>query len=107
MNLNKFCLIIYLQLIVADCIASASGDYRSFATGNWNSAGTWETFNGASWVAAISTPTSTDGAITIQTGHTVTVSANVSVDEVTVDAGGTISITAGKTLTIVNGTGND
>ncbi len=32
--------------------APASGDFRSAASGTWNSTATWETFNGSSWVAA-------------------------------------------------------
>src|SRR5262245_13978042 len=54
-------------------IAAANGDYRSKATGNWNSLLTWERYNGTIWVAAVASPTSTDGVITIQNGHTVTV----------------------------------
>ena len=38
--------------------APANGDYRSAASGNWKDNSTWETFNGSSWVAASSTPTS-------------------------------------------------
>ena len=87
--------------------AAASGDYRSSATGNWNAATSWEKYNGASWAAAIAAPTSADGVITIQNGHTITVTANVTVDEVTVDAGGALTISTAKTLTIANGTGND
>ena len=89
------------------CFAQASGDYRSKVTGNWNAIGTWETYNGSSWVNAVTTPTSASGVITIQNIHTVSVSANVTVDEVIVDAGGAISINNGRTLTIANGTGND
>ena len=87
--------------------ATAAGEYRSKATGNWNVISTWETYNGTSWVNASSTPTSTDGLIEIQTGHTVTVTVNVTVDQVAVSTGGTLSIIAGKTLTIANGTGDD
>lgn len=87
--------------------ASTSGDYRSKATGNWNATSTWEYYNGASWVAAASTPTSSDGIITIQNGHTVTVTASVTVDQLTLDAGGALTIFSGKNLTIAAGTGND
>ncbi len=55
----------------------ASGNYRSAASGNWNSTTTWQTFNGSSWVAAGSTPTTQK--ITIQGGHTVTVTRRRSV----------------------------
>ena len=87
--------------------AAVSGDYRSIATGNWGSTSTWETYNGSSWVAAGVTPGSTNNVITIQTGHTVTIAANVTVDQVVVDAGGTLIVQSAKTMTLANGTGDD
>ena len=87
--------------------AAANGDYRSKATGNWSATTTWEFYNGTSWVAATGTPTSADGIITIQSGHTVTVTVSISVDQVTVDPGGALSVFSGKNLTIANGTGDD
>ena len=72
------------------------GDYRSLQTGNWNSTTTWERWDGFTWVTpAPSTPTSGNGAITIQNGHTVTVTGNVAVDQVVVDAGGQITVNSG------------
>ena len=87
-------------------MAAANGDYRSKATGNWNAVTTWERYNGTLWVAAVATPTSADGVITVQNGHTVTVNASVTVDQVVVEAGATLTITSG-TLTVNNGTGSD
>jgi post-segregation antitoxin (ccd killing protein) len=80
-----------------------AGAYRSKATGNWNSTSTWERFNGTTWVNAGATPTSTDGLITIRTGHTVTVTANVTIDQTIVETGGQITINGGNlTLAAVN-----
>ncbi len=87
--------------------AVAAGDYRSKATGNWNSTATWETYNGSAWVNASATPTNGGGAITILNGHTISVTANVSVDQLIVDVGGVLTINSGKTFTISNGTGDD
>lgn len=84
-----------------------SGAYRSKQTGNWNSISTWERFNGVSWVNATATPTSADGLITIRTGHTVSVTANVTIDQTIVETGGTLSITGTTVLTIANGPGTD
>ena len=69
--------------------APASGNYRSAASGNWNSTATWQTFNGSTWVAAGSTPTSQK--VTIQSGHMVAVTKKVSVNQVIVQFGGTIT----------------
>jgi hypothetical protein len=88
-------------------MALAAGDYRAKATGNWSSTSTWETYNGTSWVAAGSTPTNTSGAIEIQSGYTVTITASVTADELTIDAGASVVVNTGKTLTINNGTGTD
>jgi adenylyl- and sulfurtransferase ThiI len=87
--------------------AQVAGDYRSAATGNWNATATWQRFDGTSWVAAVATPTSTDGAITIRSGHTVTISATVTYDQVTVDAGGQVTVAATVAHTLANGTGTD
>jgi hypothetical protein len=99
--------IIFLNLYDSrQASAAANGDYRSKATGNWNSTSTWETYNGTSWVNASSTPSSTDGVITVLSGHTVTVNASVTVDQVVVSSGGTLTISSG-TMTVANGTGSD
>ncbi|HEX5002930.1 MAG TPA: hypothetical protein VFW78_10585 [Bacteroidia bacterium] len=86
--------------------AAAVGDYRSATTGNWGTAATWEMYNGVSWTPALSAPTSASGTITIQNGHTVTVMANTTADQVVVEEGGTLNISSG-TLSLANGTGND
>ena len=77
-------------------------DFRSVTSGNWNSTSTWESFNGTSWVGASSTPTSASGVITIRNGTTVTVSASVTADELTIETGGSLTISLAKTLTIAN-----
>ena len=53
-------LIIYFQLSKVETVhaASASGDYSTAASGNWNSTATWQKYNGTSWIAAVATPTS-------------------------------------------------
>lgn len=90
-----------------NAIGAANGDYRSVASGNWNNIGTWEKYNGTAWVAATATPTSADGVITIQAGHTVIVTANVTADQITIDAAGILTINSGQTFTLANGAGDD
>lgn len=87
--------------------AAVNGDFRSKNNGNWNSNATWESYNGTAWVNAGSTPTSAQNVITIRNGHTVTVSANVNVDQVVIEAGGVVTVNSGRTVTINNGTGTD
>ena len=87
-------------------MAQTSGDYRSISTGAWSDKTIWQKFNGTSWVSATSAPSSTQGVITIQSGHTVTVTANVTVDQVMVSAGSTLTLGA-VALTVANGAGPD
>lgn len=89
------------------CSGQSTGDYRSnAATMTWSSAASWERYNGTSWVAASTAPSSSDGAIAIRNGHTVTVNADITVDQVIIEAGGQITLSAG-TITVANGTGDD
>ena len=84
-----------------------SNAYRSAASGNWATAVTWQRWDGSAWVAAVTSPSSTSGVITIQNGHTVTVAANVTVDEVTIEGGGQVTLNSAVTLTIADGTATD
>jgi len=83
-------------------------DYRTKADGNWNQIATWQRFNGSSWVDAVTTPTSANGVITIR--HNVTVTANVTVDQVIIESGGILgpyAFSGTTTLTVSNGEGDD
>ena len=91
--------------------ADAVGDYRSKATGNYSAFATvWEkcTVAGSpgTFVAAIASPTSADTVITIKNGHTVTVDATVTLDQVVVESGGTLILSL-NTCTFANGGGTD
>ncbi len=79
-------------------------DYRSNGSGNWSNAGIWQTFDGSSWVTAGTAPNSLSGIITIRNGHTLDVAEAVTVDQVTVEAGGQVTVNPGITWTIADGT---
>jgi hypothetical protein len=83
--------------------------FRSAATGNWNSNSSWESSNDNNyWISANLTPEGTNAkAITIQNGHTVTATQDITVDELTISSGGTLAIDPAAALTINNGTGTD
>ena len=88
--------------------SSAGDHFRTVASGNWNSTATWESSpDGESWTAATLTPTSTANTITIRNGHTVSVTSNVLVDQVTIQTGGQVNVNSGVTWTIAEGTGTD
>lgn len=89
--------------------ASLSTDYfRSRQTGNWGTAGTWESsHDNSNWATATLAPSSTANTITIRTEHTVTVATSVSTDQTTIDSGGQVNVSSGQTLTIAPGAGTD
>src|ERR1043165_2936200 len=76
--------------IFANSAHANDRDFRSKATGNWNAAATWETNNGAAWVAntVAAGPSSADNVIEITNTITVSVTAAVTADQVVVDSGG-------------------
>ena len=83
-----------------------AGDYRTIVGGTWTNIAIWEIYNGTAWVAASAFPTNADGAILV--AHGVTIQANVTVDQVTVQLGiGQITTQGANVLTIANGTGVD
>ncbi len=87
-------------------LAQSAGDYRTASTGSWSSVGTWQIYNGSSWVPAVTAPVSSDGVVTILSPHTVTVNSVVSTDQVIVNSGGTLNITNG-TFQLADGAGVD
>lgn len=111
---SAFCILLAMGLFVyfnfsntPQLYAATTGDYRTLATGGWNNNATWQKYNGTTWLTATAPPSSTNGVITIQTGHTVTVSANATVDQVAISTGGQITLNPGITLTVANSTGTD
>lgn len=108
-----FAFVCAFTFAITSLSAQNMGDYRSVATGDWNNATTWETFDGLSWVAATLSPTATDGQITVQAAHTVTVNSTELIDETVidgvlfVDATGFLEVQDDGTATndlIINGT---
>ena len=85
--------------------SQSSGDFRSKQSGIWNQTATWQRYNGATWENALYTPTYSDGVITIQTGHTVTVTADVDIDQTTVN--GKVIINNSQNFEVRNGSGTD
>ena len=84
---------------------SANEYFKSIATGNWNTNGTWQmsTDAGGTWIAATKTPNDSSGVITIQSPNTVTVTVSVTANQLIVNTGGVISINTSVNLTITDG----
>jgi len=103
----------YISIVVVILIFSlnsfgqSEGDFRSRQTGDWNDSDSWEEFTGGSWQNTANTPSDSDGAITVLNTHTITITASVTVDETTIDSGGTVEIAEFNTLTVADGAGDD
>lgn len=107
---------IFLSLCSLMSFGQATGDFRSFASGDWNNVNTWERFNGTIWVnPAPTTPTSADGIITLMSGTTITIpnGQSITADQIEFEnipfsgSTGALFVAAGGTLIINNGTGDD
>lgn len=85
-------------------IIPSTGEYRTIGNVDFTSATNWETNSGSGWVAASAAPNSTSADITIRTGHIATITSNVSLDETTIEAGATLQVNSGATLTLLSGT---
>ncbi|MDZ7261520.1 MAG: T9SS type A sorting domain-containing protein, partial [candidate division KSB1 bacterium] len=84
------------------------GNYRSYQSGNWNDVNTWERYNGTAWVYPAPTiPSLEASVISIQKGHTVTVTTPDSVDQLVIATGGELVINPDVTLLVKNGEGVD
>ena len=90
-------------------VSAATDYFRSAATGSWATHASWESSadGSSNWITATLTPTSTANEITIRNGHTLTISAIVTIDQVTVQSGGIVTLASGGVATIANGTGDD
>ena len=88
-----------LTMVSAAVFAQAVGDYRSTGNGNWNTATTWERWNGSAW-AVTGTPPNGSEHITIQVGDTVTVDVAVTISDTLKNQG---AIEDSTNLTIADG----
>ncbi|HEX2631047.1 MAG TPA: hypothetical protein VHM26_18650, partial [Chitinophagaceae bacterium] len=94
--------------LTAGFTVASTDHYRSVQTGAWANSSTWETSStgNAPWTAATTPPTSAANTITILNGHTVTINASTSADQLTIENGATLLYSAG-TFTIDNASSDD
>lgn len=86
---------------------AASDYFRSKATGNWNTAGTWESSpNNINWITSSLVPDASATTITILSGHNVTLDINATIAGLIInsDATFTASDATPRTLTITKST---
>ncbi len=91
----------------AKTLSNPTDFFRSFQTGDWGTLATWESSSdNSNWFAATLIPDNLASAITISNIHTVTVSTNQDMDEVSIESGGVL-LHSGGTLTVNNGSAFD
>ena len=93
--------------VVGNIAVTATNSYRSVATGNWNAIGTWQRWNGTTWIPAVAVPDSTAQTITLQSPYTVTLTASTNADQLVVQTGATLIINSGITFTLHKRSGTD
>lgn len=103
-NTVFFCLVFFC--LVCQVQAQSLGDYQTIGNVNFAAALNWQRWDGLAWVVAAAAPSSADGVITIRNGHTATVGAGRTLDQVVVQSGGILTHTGGI-FTIANGAGDD
>jgi hypothetical protein len=82
--------------------------YRTIASGDWGNPAIWESSpDNSNWSAANMAPDELSMSILILEGHTVTVTADVTADQLTVNSGGELIINEGITFEVNDGTGTD
>lgn len=79
--------------------------YRSAGTGNWDQSTSWEVYIGSSWVPAPAPPSAAGNDVTIPSPHTITNTTSLTIDELTVDAGASLIMSA--EIIVLDGTGTD
>ncbi|MDT8401927.1 MAG: hypothetical protein RQ743_09545 [Bacteroidales bacterium] len=79
--------------------------YRSTGTGNWEQSSSWEIFNGISWVPAYVPPSAAGNDITILSPHIITNTTALTIDQLTVNAGASLVMSA--SISVPDGTGTD
>jgi hypothetical protein len=92
--------------------------FRSKASGNWNGSTVWELFDASTstWSSTVLTPTETS-TVTIQSGHTVTITTQAGVGNLTIESGATLNssvsaytstpivLSVGKTSAVIRNNG--
>ena len=82
----------------------AVGDYRSRTSGSWVDKTTWNRWSGTSWDKISGTTFDLPGInsnVTIQGIHTITLNGNVSIANLTIDAGGILTFSAALRLDVL------
>ena len=99
--------LLFLVALTWDAQGAVLNDHRTKGSGEWGLASTWQRYNGSTWIDAENPPATSDAAVNVLSGHSISVQYDASIDQLTIDEGGTISVESGAIFTIADGTGDD
>ncbi len=98
----------FILILISITTFAQNGNFRTIASGDWDDPATWEQdvdMNGI-WGEpgdenpSLSSPNNDSGTITIGNGHTVTIDADITIDETTILGGGNLIVATGFALTL-------
>ncbi len=81
----RFLPLAFFLVISMPILAQVTGDYRSQSTGNWNSADTWQIYNGTDWENATTYPGQSSNVNTVTIGSDNTVTLNTNIENYVID----------------------
>lgn len=87
--------------------SAQSNEFRSKNSGNWNDINSWQSHDSTGWKDAETVPDTSAGAITIQAGHTISITDSATVDELVIQDGGVLNVTPNSALIVNDGAGDD
>ncbi len=83
--------------------SSATDYFRSAVAGSWSTVSNWQSSSdNSTWITATLTPDVNAKGITIRSGFDISTSTTITADDITVDAGATLTI--GNSFTVNDGT---
>ena len=78
----------------------ATYTYRTAGSGSWSNPAIWQTLTACGWIGSITSPSIDDSLIAIQSTHTVTINSVVTVNQLTINSGGTLTVSGSGFLNI-------
>ena len=99
---------LYLEEVIVQGFVAIPTYFRTQSDGNWNATSTWEeSADNMTWVNATTVPNRSAEDVTIRAGHSVIATANVDIDDFTIEATGELTVNSGVTFRVQDGEGTD
>ncbi len=99
-TLNGFALSGTTSNWVRSYAMGATYTYRTAGSGSWSNPAIWQTLTACGWIGSITSPSIDDSLIAIQSTHTVTINSVVTVNQLTINSGGTLTVSGSGFLNI-------